>query len=187
MQLIRNPFVWLWRFRHRRGYGIHSPWAYSFVRGVLLEPGRYYAYDELDHHYPWHQRYLLRYPLHCHRLLFRLANYAQAQTFGIIGQRDAFSTAETASLSMGYLKAKELKDNPEEAQLCLVKPDALPNYELQPCQMLILEGIHRNPPCRAKWEAVKADPRTGCTFDVYTYGIVFFELQRHKQHYTICF
>ena len=83
MQLIRNPFVWLWRIRHRRGYGIHSPWAYSFVRSVLLEPAHYYAYAELDKLYPWHLRWLLRYPLQCHRLLFRLANYAQAGTFAI--------------------------------------------------------------------------------------------------------
>jgi hypothetical protein len=57
------------------------------ARSVLLEPGCYYAYAELDRLYPWHLRWLLRYPLQCHHLLFRLANYAQADTFGICGQR----------------------------------------------------------------------------------------------------
>ena len=187
MQLIRNPFVWLWRIRHRRGYGIHSPWAYSFVRSVLLEPGCYYAYAELDRHYPWHLRWLLRYPLQCHRLLFRLANYAQADTFGICGQPDALAAAEEASLRCGNRKATLVDPATETPQLCLVKPDALPGYQLQPCRMLILEGIHRDRACHAKWEAIKADPRTGCTFDVYTYGIVFFDLQRHKQHYIVNF
>lgn len=44
---IVRPLRWLLRFRHRRGYGIHSPFAFSFVTGVVYEQGTYYAYPEL--------------------------------------------------------------------------------------------------------------------------------------------
>ncbi len=38
------------RWRHTRGYGVHSPFAYSLVKSVV-HPGRgyaYYAYEEID-------------------------------------------------------------------------------------------------------------------------------------------
>lgn len=38
------------RWRHTRGYGVHSPFAYSLVKNVV-RPGRgyaYYAYEEID-------------------------------------------------------------------------------------------------------------------------------------------
>ena len=38
------------RWRHTRGYGVHSPYAYSVVKEVV-RPGRryaYYGYDDID-------------------------------------------------------------------------------------------------------------------------------------------
>lgn len=32
------------RFRHRRGYGVHSPFAYRFITEVLCQPLPYYGY-----------------------------------------------------------------------------------------------------------------------------------------------
>lgn len=39
---------WLQRLRHGRGFGVHSPWAYRFIREVLRESLPYYAYPEVD-------------------------------------------------------------------------------------------------------------------------------------------
>lgn len=39
---------WLQRLRHGRGFGVHSPWAYRFIREVLRERLPYYAYPEVD-------------------------------------------------------------------------------------------------------------------------------------------
>ena len=36
------------RLRHRRGFGVQSPWAYEFVRDVLEEKSLYYAYDDMS-------------------------------------------------------------------------------------------------------------------------------------------
>lgn len=35
----------LWR---RRGHGVHSPFAYDFLRRVIAQPCHFYAYTELD-------------------------------------------------------------------------------------------------------------------------------------------
>lgn len=39
---------WFQRLRHGRGFGVHSPWAYRFIREVLRERLPYYAYPEVD-------------------------------------------------------------------------------------------------------------------------------------------
>lgn len=36
------------RAARRRGFGVHSPFAFSFIRNVIAQPCRYYAYSELD-------------------------------------------------------------------------------------------------------------------------------------------
>lgn len=187
-QLIRYPWVWLRRFRHRRGYGIHSPWAYSFVREVILERTPYYQYEALERRHPRYVRWLFRYHIDCCRLLFRLSNYAQARHFDIFDDGDEYDELEYEYLA----HAKEDMTFPDRhdcyvADLCFVKANAFREYELQPCKMLIIEGIHRDHDNRAHWEAIKADSRTGCTFDVYTYGIVFFDRSRLKQHYIVNF
>lgn len=39
---------WWQRLRHGRGFGVHSPSAYRFIREVLREECAYYAYPEVD-------------------------------------------------------------------------------------------------------------------------------------------
>ena len=70
----RRTLRWLRRFRHRRGYGIHSPFAFGFVTGVVYEAGAYYAYAPLAQ--KWRGK-LKGSPLRPKdlRLLLRLANF----------------------------------------------------------------------------------------------------------------
>ena len=195
-----SPLVWLRRFPHRRGYGIHSPWAYAFVRGVLLERGHYYAYAELEHTYPWLTRRLRHHTIQCQRLMLRLANYAQAQNCLIYGSgaKDESSESQHPEWPWLHAGAPQMRlttisangqtdvDDATDA-LTIVRADALANYLLQPCQMLVVEGIHQDKAHLKIWHQIQADERTGCTFDLYSYGIVFFDRKRHKQHYIISF
>ena len=84
MRLIRRPWIWLLRFRKRKGYGVHSPFAFSFIRGVVLEGGAYYAYAPLSLLHPWWVRWGRLYPMTCRRLLFRLANFAEPRTVRLL-------------------------------------------------------------------------------------------------------
>ena len=56
MDRLSNPWIWLKRFRHRRGYGVHSPFAFAFLTDVVYERNAYYAYHELDASLAWWQR-----------------------------------------------------------------------------------------------------------------------------------
>ena len=32
---VKKGWVWLKRFRHRKGYGVHSPFAYDFITRII--------------------------------------------------------------------------------------------------------------------------------------------------------
>lgn len=75
------------RWRHGRGFGIHSPFAYDFITRTLRERMPYYAYSKLDAlaAEKWQgasgQRLL--------RLIFRIAVRFNPATAAIVGGRNA--------------------------------------------------------------------------------------------------
>ena len=73
---IRRMIVWAWRCRHSRGFGVQSPWAYSFIRYVVNEHYPYYAYKQLESKVKavsGPERRLCQ-------LYFRMANYLQPRS-----------------------------------------------------------------------------------------------------------
>ena len=77
MQKVTNPLIWLARFRHRKGYGVHSPFAFRFITDVIYESHPYYGYALLDRGLPLSMRLRVRRGLH---LLLRIANHLQPST-----------------------------------------------------------------------------------------------------------
>ena len=45
---LRRFTRWISRWRHRRGYGVHSPWAFSWITQVIYNDMAYYAYADLQ-------------------------------------------------------------------------------------------------------------------------------------------
>lgn len=60
---------YLSRIGHARGFGIQSPWAYSFVTEVIGEKWPYYAYEEID------RRYKRRGERRRQKLYYRICNF----------------------------------------------------------------------------------------------------------------
>lgn len=83
-----NLFDFLSRIGKARGFGIQSPWAYSFVREVIMEDLPYYAYQDIDNQY--------KEPLQRKRmkLYLRLRNYLRGQRLSIISLKDSPTLAE---------------------------------------------------------------------------------------------
>ena len=44
---LKRPFIWIYRFRHRCGYGVHSPFAFNLITHVIYENTPYYKYKDL--------------------------------------------------------------------------------------------------------------------------------------------
>lgn len=196
------PRLWRWlvRFRHRRGYGIHSPFAFSFVTDVIYERGEYYAYAPLSTIHPGHgERPLLR--RRDLRLLFRIANASGAQEV-LLAAHDAqrvkqyvaaarprarFHTAAPDSsalrdalhnlrgIHLAYAEAEALDRDTVELLLAAAEPNAY----------IVLHGIHRNATSRKSWGILRADSCTRVTFDLHDFGIACLEARLNKENHII--
>ncbi len=177
---IRNPLVWLRRIRHRKGYGVHSPFAYDMLTQVIYSPGRYYDYSLLDAQFLGWNRLLLHRRMVIDRLLFRLSNrwqpkrlYAphaskRALTYLRRGCQHAVvsNTAPVGEADLIYLSAPE---------------DDIMSHVGNEC-MLVLDNLKRN---KAFWNKLLTNPRTRVTFDLYDVGIVIFDKHLQRQDFVI--
>lgn len=175
MQKVTNPLVWLARFRHRKGYGVHSPFAFRFITDVIYEQQPYYAYKELDAQLPFSKRFRERRGLH---LLLRLANHLQPKS--IVLPKDAW--CEKRYLQSGCKTANIQCQLPEgEASMCLLKK---PNDEavkhMGEQSVLLLDNLHHH----RKWFQ---NLPSVVSFDLYDFGIAFFDKQYNKQYYKVNF
>lgn len=50
--------------------------------------------------------------------------------------------------------------------------------------IVIVEEIHRDKAKEEWWQKIVDNPEAVITYDLYSYGIVLFNKERHKQHYT---
>ena len=212
MRLFRRPWIWLSRFRQRKGYGVHSPFAYSFIRGVVLESSAYYAYADLAPLHPWWVRWFHLYPMQCRRLLFRLANFAEPRTVELRTADEVAAKYIRAAVPRAEVRRKEgaipgvvrrkegglaavpegSPEGREAADFVLVGKERLEEAATVAARMpergmLVCEGIHESRRAKEIWRTIREAPHTGVTFDLYTYGVAFFNPKLHKQHYKVNF
>lgn len=181
--LFLNPLIWLHRIRHRRGYGVHSPFAFNFLTYVVYERGIYYAYQRLDALYPrWH-RLLGTRPLQRSRLFFRLANYAHPARAVVVGG----TAADVSYMHEACKNAHFIDAGSDETAdfIYLAVPDTrVLDSHVHPGAMLVLDNLRRH---RTWWRMLQQDARTRVTFDLYDVGIAFFDPKLNKQNYIVNF
>ena len=175
MKKLTNPLVWVKRFRHRCGYGVHSPFAFHFITDVIYERHPLYAYRELDRRLPLSMRMRRRKGLH---LLLRLANHLQPDI--IMLPRDAWW--EKRYLLSGCRRASILCQWPEgEVAMCLLhEPSDEALHHLGQHSVLLLNNLHRH---RDWFRQLPSQ----VSFDLYDLGIAFFDTQYNKQYYKVNF
>jgi len=117
--------LWLKRFRHRCGYGIHSPYAFNLVTQVIYQRGEYYAYASLA---------AAREGAHlCEkddRLLLRLANDWRPRTCWLIGPETdvsaAYLRAGCEACTLRQMRSlEEVAAAGEPAEMIVVDDDAM--------------------------------------------------------------
>lgn len=205
--LFIRPWIWLRRFRHRRGYGVHSPYAFDYIMHVIYEDDAYYKYKSLVAE----QRRLRpakgRQWAHAEstklkRLLFRIVNHAQPTNIIDLGPVTASELYLRAGKDgVDYLHASNLSElfldmgmsvdflyvhdfrNPqlvhEALNVCLQRTAAH--------SVFVIEGIGYTAGMRRIWNDVKCHEGVGITFDLFDVGIVFFDFSMHKQDYVVNF
>lgn len=190
---FKRAWIWVRRFRHRCGYGVHSPFAFQLITWVIYEKGRFYAYAELD---KLRKQYASvdTNSRKVDQLLFRLANAVQPVSILDVGSQ--------SDLSAAYLKAgcrtarmlslaDELTSPIGLVHLGSCVPETDLWEQLLPLtdgnSLFVIDGIYDSPAMHQWWKRVMDDTRTGITFDLYDVGLVFFDKSKIKQHYLVNF
>lgn len=188
--------VWLKRFRKRCGYGVHSPFAFNFITGVVFEKGSYYAFLDLDKVYASGIMWRFSHERKCLHFLFRLANFVHP---ALILCDHSITPAEEAYLSAGSMDACWKHINKEEsipqlpALLCVdaqqSELDALlvkygKNLHSDSAFLIKVSSAEERRRCV---DIVRQNPSCGITFDLYHYILVFFNHHLIKQHYVVNF
>lgn len=184
-QYPRRLFRWVVRFRHRCGYGIHSPFAFSFVCSVIYERGMYYAYSRLDQTYSWTSSRGFR-RKDC-RLLFRLANYVHPAVCSLDG-------ASARGTWFEHLSAGSRTTLYEES-LCsaglVIGSTGWASHVPQligsvlPGGVLLVPDVDRGQANREAWAALLESPQAQVTFNLGDFGIVFYRPDLQREHYII--
>jgi hypothetical protein len=195
---LKRPFIWMLRFRHRCGYGVHSPFAFNLITQVIYESTPYYKYKDLEKEEKklalekdknW--KYESKKRKH---LLFRLVNYTQPNTIVDIGRlaasslylkagREGADYVAASSLSELFLEAdvpvdflylhhyRQPKLMEEAFHLCLAR--------ITDQSIFVIEGIRYTPEMFALWKRMRQDEKAGVSFDLYDLGILFFDKTKH--------
>ena len=193
MNLYFRPLRWLRRFRKRCGYNIHSPFAFNFVTGVIYEAGRFYAYSALESqgvNVPKRAR------LKDDRLVFRVVNFAEPKRIVAVGP-----DAEAFRHTCDYIRAARncpLCVNPRIDELKATPPDFLYTDcedwkahvdhflpHIHDRSALLIKGIYRSKASLQAWKQLVAQPEVRVSFDLYDFGICFFEKRLNKEHFVI--
>lgn len=203
---LRRFWIWCKRFRHRCGYGVHSPSDFFLITSVIYEKRHYYAYRALKKR--GFSTFLPHYRRKVNRLLFRLVNYFRPKTLIEVGigngssigyMRAACRTMDSFTMK-GRDKDKTLQQLKEKLA-AMPTLDCLhiahtPYYKEVFAQAIpyvgshswfIIGGIHDSKEKKEWWKQVVAGEDTGITFDLYDIGLVFFDKTRYKQHYIVNF
>lgn len=102
MNFLKRTYIWCRRFRHRKGYGVHSPFAYNLITDVIQEQRPFYFFDELKSLHRKASKRSSGHSLRVEKLLFRLSNWWQPELIIEFGNGNGVSVCALAS---GNLKA----------------------------------------------------------------------------------
>lgn len=203
MGIISRRWRWLKRFRHRRGYGVHSPFAFQFLTYVVYEKGTYYAYDDLKKQhfcaaYLWNGH-----EVKCRKFLFRLANFVHPRQIQIYGRltnaQIDYIAAGCRSAQMQYMTQKKLTENlsdtgKQETLLTIIGPDIPTEQWLTVAaslpagdSMCVIMGIHATRRARATWRRLQQHPSVFVSFDLYDFGVLCYDTTKQRQHYIVNF
>ena len=204
---------WIYRLRHNRGFGVQSPAAFHIVTHVLRE-GRhpYYLYPEINAL----ARYTGESPKHCRRL-FRLVNALRPCNIFILDSRCSAAACSVAAASnkvpctmSSENDSQATKRFIEQHTNCRTTKEDIssiystlgvlyigntPHYAqaveeaIKHCDRhsaIIIEGI-KSRERRRWWRELVASGSTVVTMDFHRWGVLFFDTEYRKQHYTFWF
>lgn len=206
MAFVRRYWNWCRRFRHRCGYGVHSPSDFFLITSVIYEQLPYYAYHTLEKKH--FSNFLPHYRKKINRLLFRLVNYLHPQSLIEVGVGNgasmSYMRAARSAMKSCTIKGKDLdktlmkleEDIQSLGGIDMLHIGHTPYYRevfekallsVSERSCIIVGNIYQSKEKKEWWKQLKEDERVRLTFDLYDIGLVFFDKKRIKQNYIVNF
>lgn len=199
--------IWISRIGCCRGFGIQSPWAYSFVRYVINEHYPYYAYGMLRAAFSR----LSVIERKMGELYFRLVNFLQPSRVLFLFPTDdrltglrrryirsgcgrcEFAEIEKHDGSLSEDTSRPILDTSHPVLVCcdssLVSADMIMSMvgRLRKGDMILIEDIKANKDSRMMWRDLRNILSGALMFDLFYCGIVYVDADRYMQHFKINF
>ena len=182
---LKSLLIWFLRIPYCRGFGIHSPTDYGFVRYVINEHYPYYAYMDL----------LKEYPLVSHRkrklskLYFRIANWKQANNATLLLNDDVYRKYIHCGCRKTVISSKYECDNSFLVISALdIDDDSLSRIldNMRHDSLIVIDNID-DKQARWVWKKIVAVDRVTISFDLYYMGIAMTINKRYKHNYIVNF
>lgn len=206
MSFVRRIWNWCLRFRHRCGYGVHSPSDFFLITSVVYENLPYYAYAELKSMSV--SRKLPHYRRKVNKLLFRLVNHFQPATLLEVGEGNGeairYMKAARPSMTSVSMTGMEKEETVRRLETALKKMEHVdflhightPYYKevfemvfpyLGQHSCVVFGNIYASEERKRWWKGFVEDERVRITFDLYDVGLALFDKKRHKQNFIVNF
>ena len=186
---LKRWLIWIYRWRHCRGFGVQSPSDYGFIRYVINEHYPYYAYDELENKFPDLS--------HIHRkkaeLLFRISNWIQSPSVLLLSEIKGYSDYILAGCHKTIVRNDNNFSNDDNGKLTIVSPSSITEDKLQVMvshlkdgDILVMDDLDTRLG-RMLWKKIIVNERSTISFDLYYMGIVMNIDKRYKHEYIVNF
>lgn len=190
---IKRAWIWIRRFRKRRGYGVHSPFAFRFITGIIYDKKVREAYRMIEKGSG--KKDTIRKE---GRLLMRLSEFQEPSTILFRGDPNGRSLEY---LTTGHPEARiiwSIEDLLEHeiidlAFFSIQESELLEKEVLEAMRhageksQFIIHGIHHSGRLREAWKRLMVAEGAGITFDLWDAGIILFDASYTKQDYVVNF
>lgn len=176
------------RFRHKRGFGVHSPFVFDLIMNVIRDRDKVYRYPEVEKLLRFKHRERKLY-----RLLFRLIDYLNAEYVLCLSSR-----AEKLSVYLSQ-EAGDVKvftndtGRIAEADFIYIGNDARTVLQGElPCWLpgaggrrrcIIITDIYKNGFNAQLWRQLRG--KANVSVDMMWYGVLFFDEKLQKGRYNL--
>lgn len=166
-----------------KGHGIHSPFVYKFIREDL---NAIKSSEELMMHDPALKQRLAeinsvlsrQLPEKIKRLILVMMDKWKPTSFYVSGEVSGSNNSMERSTDFIFLGASNSKDSVLSKAVKLID-------SMHPHSLMILEGIHSSSDMEEAWEAIKKNPKSRLTIDLFFIGIIFCRTEQKEQEHFI--
>ena len=205
LALAKRLLIWCGRFRHRCGYGVHSPSDFFLITSVIYEKYPFYAYSSLKRR---QFDSCSHYRRKIYRLIFRIINYYQPDSVIDIacdgGRSIEYMKAASKNMSCHTFDMFDDDKSLLELQKIMERKGKVDCVHIgftsryrdiwnmamdyvNENSIILVEKPYSSSDRKRWWKGLLNDKKAVVTFDLYDIGIVLFPLKRYKQNYIVNF